>query len=332
LLKRSDSSLGRTAPKCAVCTTRPRTQMDANLGFRDFQRPTAGTEDRSQASVAGEATTFMFRHIPRKYTVRDLLSALEQHVTRSALDFVYIPWDRKSTNNMGFAFVNFVDPTCAHMTTTVMQGSLWPYDSRMREMKIVPAFVQGFAANLLRYYDTVKEPDPVHCPLLFNNGKEVSLHFALQLVKHKPALGRGNVHASNTEGKTSARLSETLSAYNLPPPPACLEYRCPRGGDKVGPEFLSSSSTTQGSLPTLTQERLLAFTGERHGSHRAAQFPDQAQVHVSRSRHSPNDSFFEDVASPWQSSALDTVQTSPEYAAWLQVDILLRKLQQVGAF
>lgn len=318
--------------------------MTTAPGFLDRQAETAGTQDHSQARLVGEATTLMFRHLPRKYTVRNLLSALEQFVDRSALDFVYVPWDRKSTNNMGFAFVNCADAASARKIATVMQGSLCPNDSRMREMKIMPAIVQGFAANLLRYHETIKEPDPAHSPLIFNKGKQVPLNFAIQWVMRPQTCGTwGKVQVSTSGIGSAAGAGKMPLESALPPLPTGLVGARSQGGGAGGSGHLSRASTSCWTMttPSAPPGPLLA-SGDVHRAQRyTTEFPEQTKVHVSgRSLVASSVDFFEDVAPALSSAAssltaecFDTVRMTPEYAAaWLQVVTLLRKLQQLGAF
>jgi len=138
----------------------------------------------------------MFRHLPRKYTKREVVAALEQHVARSAFDLVHVPWDSMSASNMGFAFANFVDAESATRILARMQGSLWPNDPRLRPMKIVLSHVQGFAACLRKCMDASKTSDYIG-PLILSRGNEVPLHLALQQIHD----GRGwdaqdNIQAS----------------------------------------------------------------------------------------------------------------------------------------
>merc|ERR1711879_160353 len=168
----------------------------------------------------GKEATLMFRHLPRKYSARDLLPILAQHVTAAAFDFVYVPWDKNSNFNMGYAFVNFVDCPTARMIEATMNGSIWPNDSRKREVKILPARVQGLAANLRRYIDSVAKLDLSNCPLVFRRGEEILLQAAaqeflqMQLVMPQWSIGQSCcVHSGQQPAPAHGAVS---------PPPACL--------------------------------------------------------------------------------------------------------------
>jgi len=246
---------------------------------------------------------------------------------------------------MGFAFINFVDAPTARMIAAVMEGSVWPKDPRMRQIRIVPALVQGLAANLARYRDTVKEPDLVRFPLIFNGGKAVLLHVALQQLQQTWPCG--------TWGKPSALGSGRVAPSGLiaPPPPPGLEGISAQGMKKGWSDSLSNASTTCGSLPSFALEQPFAIDDGRPSGRRMLEPRGPAEVHSVTcsspftSSSGSCDGLFEDHdfasgnssplsgAEELASSRRDAVQKSPEYAAaCFQVESLLRQLQQAGVF
>jgi len=177
-------------------------------------------QDGSKANVNGQATTFIFYHIPQKYTKHDVLSVLEQRTARRNVDFVYVPWRANASHNVGFALVNFVELPIACKLVAEMQGSVWPTDEKPRRVKIMPALVQGRLANLLNYIDNVGDMELTHCPLIFYEGSEIPLHIAVEQAR------QSGVQES----------SQWLPAY-VPPTPSA-ETRV---------EGISSATTTSGS-------------------------------------------------------------------------------------
>ena len=56
-----------------------------------------------------QRTTLMIRNIPNKYTQDMLLEFLDQE-HKGRYDFIYLPIDFKNKCNVGYAFINFIDP------------------------------------------------------------------------------------------------------------------------------------------------------------------------------------------------------------------------------
>jgi len=125
-------------------------------------------------------TTLMVRNLPRRFTSRDLLVELELYARAGMFDYVYVPWDRKGSNNVGYAFVNFVHAAHAAETQRRMHEQPWRTGSRARLVKVQPAHVQGLAENLERFAEQEGAEDPMHAPLLFVDGEPASLEEVLR--------------------------------------------------------------------------------------------------------------------------------------------------------
>jgi len=99
-------------------------------------------------------TTLMIRNLPNRYTQRELISELEDLGFAGTFDFLYIPLDKGTMSNVGYAFVNFVEPSMAQECIAKFQG--YRFKQHRKEMAgkmaaISVAHIQGLEANLAHY-------------------------------------------------------------------------------------------------------------------------------------------------------------------------------------
>lgn len=67
-------------------------------------------------------TTLMIRNIPNFLTQRQLINMLGGRGLAGCFDFLYIPLDKGTMANVGYAFVNFVTPQWAVKCSEVLQN------------------------------------------------------------------------------------------------------------------------------------------------------------------------------------------------------------------
>jgi len=102
-------------------------------------------------------TTLMLRNIPNRYTQAELISELEHLGFGSgSFDFFYLPVDKGTSSNVGYAFVNFVEESCAEKCLVVFQGHKFQKHRRSsgKTAAVSPAHIQGLEANLKHYENT----------------------------------------------------------------------------------------------------------------------------------------------------------------------------------
>mmetsp|Transcript_162531 Transcript_162531/g.521016 ORF Transcript_162531/g.521016 Transcript_162531/m.521016 type:complete len:330 (-) Transcript_162531:213-1202(-) len=302
----------------------------------------------STSNLLDQVTTVMFRNIPRKYTAMDVVAELETNVTREAFNFVYVPWFKSSTTNMGYAFVNTVDVTTARAVYAMMQGGRWKMGPGSRMMKMVPASMQGLEENLKQFHvNNAQHPNLEHCPLVFRKGIQVELNQALREFGLTP------------EAPFFPSSSCMQPPSDTPPPPRAMLAPAafvPVEGEEsaplmnigfVGfanvPDVLGESPFEHvRPAPGLELERLPLRRGhlalsvvDFSAQPKKVPFPvDPAKPRIMKSARfiSNNSCHSCDSAKTGTSmSWVEEVLESPAYAAaWMQVDDLLQKLKQFG--
>lgn len=135
---------------------------------------------------SGPITTLMIRNLPNRYTQRELITELEGLGFTGAFDFLYIPLDKGTMSNVGYAFVNFVEPSWAEKCMQVFQNYRFKRHRKVsgKIAAVSPAHIQGLEGNLKHYENAavntakLKQRRPVVMANILHN---VSLADALGL-------------------------------------------------------------------------------------------------------------------------------------------------------
>jgi len=103
-----------------------------------------------------ERTTVTLRNLPSQYSRAMLLDLLDMAGFRGRFDFVYLPLDFQTYNPLGFAFVNFLEPSDAFRCFECFQGfCAWGVPSTKQCVVVwAAANQQGLASNIERYRNT----------------------------------------------------------------------------------------------------------------------------------------------------------------------------------
>eukprot|EP00445_Apocalathium_hangoei_P002913 CAMPEP_0203855372 /NCGR_PEP_ID=MMETSP0359-20131031/9605_1 /ASSEMBLY_ACC=CAM_ASM_000338 /TAXON_ID=268821 /ORGANISM="Scrippsiella Hangoei, Strain SHTV-5" /LENGTH=301 /DNA_ID=CAMNT_0050771919 /DNA_START=68 /DNA_END=973 /DNA_ORIENTATION=- len=292
---------------------------------------TAQDANKISAEEWGNKTTLMFRYIPRKFTGGDLVAKLERHVSKEAFDYIYVPWDRNSTNNMGYAFANFVDTQTARMIQAVMNKTVWPSGRCGRHTIIVPAHMQGLAESLQRYREgNAIEPDFAHCPQVFLKGRQIPLQIAIQMfcrpAAEKPHMStpfaappgitlvpQTVLKQAPEDACSNASMHDNVSLAHPWTPQESWEGSC--NGTQVGKGvrrlFSISQCLSHGSSSTSTGSNRSSLADSLHPQHQPAT---------------------KQVANAVVDKTAD-ILSSPGYAkSWIEVNMLLKRLQQKNIF
>lgn len=109
-------------------------------------------------SHEGPPTTMMVRNIPNRYTQKELIREMESLGFAGTYDFVYLPMDKATMGNVGYAFVNFVNHESARRCMEVFDQYMFKKHRSKARAKIATvsvAHIQGLEANLRHYSHSV---------------------------------------------------------------------------------------------------------------------------------------------------------------------------------
>jgi hypothetical protein len=147
-------------------TSRARVQQKTKARVQDapfVSRAPASKVPRSLDLVAEYSnadvpkTTIMIRNIPNRYSQRELLLELEENGFSDTFDFLYIPMDKCTRANLGYAFVNFLEQAWAEKCMGKFQNYRFKRhrDVSNKIAAVSVAHIQGLEANLSHYANSV---------------------------------------------------------------------------------------------------------------------------------------------------------------------------------
>mmetsp|Transcript_46905 Transcript_46905/g.131946 ORF Transcript_46905/g.131946 Transcript_46905/m.131946 type:complete len:264 (-) Transcript_46905:128-919(-) len=139
----SDEGHGESHYHTGLCFQHQNVPKSLNLAA-EFQK----------ATPEEPPTTMMIRNIPNRYSQRELIAELEALGFAGSFDFFYAPIDSGTMGNVGYAFVNFVDPYWAEHCQRTLTGYAFKKHQQKVRRKIATvsvAHLQGLQANIRHY-------------------------------------------------------------------------------------------------------------------------------------------------------------------------------------
>ena len=111
-------------------------------------------------------TTVMIRHIPNKYTYKNLQEEIDP-VCKNKYDFLYLPLDSGNDCNLGYAFINFINPLHIVHFYFTFKSRRWLYFNSLKECDLTYAKFQGteFISNFEKNMN--KTDDKRRIPMVF---------------------------------------------------------------------------------------------------------------------------------------------------------------------
>jgi len=150
-LRASDVRPSRSEP--VVSTLRGKATAEMSHGMVPKHQ---NMKELSTASKAAPVTTMMIRNIPGRYTQNDLMTDLKDLGFAGTYDFLYAPMDKGTTSSVGYAFVNFVDPSWAVKCKESFDNYRFSICGRSSSKlgSVSVAHLQGLEKNLQHYEKT----------------------------------------------------------------------------------------------------------------------------------------------------------------------------------
>ena len=122
-------------------------------------------EEQFEKGESKLVTTLMLRNVPNAYDRETLMEELDSLGFEGSFNFLYLPIDSATKNNVGYAFVNFRDERGSKDCMKKMSGYFFkgqPYNRR-RPAIVSVAHLQGLEANLEHYSRTQVFYAPLPC-------------------------------------------------------------------------------------------------------------------------------------------------------------------------
>ena len=87
-------------------------------------------------------TTLMIKNIPNKYTITSFLEEINENF-KNTYDIFYLPIDYINKCNLGFAFINFVEPFHIILFYELYRGKKWKKFNSEKKCELLYAKYQG---------------------------------------------------------------------------------------------------------------------------------------------------------------------------------------------
>lgn len=210
----------------------------------------------------GEKTTLMLRGIPRSFTEEDLIRHIERVAGGQCFDFIYLPWDTKRNANMGFAFVNCVEPRVAHELLNKIQAQTISFArDTLRPITALFGHVQGLTLNVAHYIgSSVVVEGQEHSPIIFHAGRRITFQDAVcrfvppelaeSQLREAEWAKSGPVASNGPQGKTQAVFAPQSAPSYLTGSGNAQRRWCPSPTTDRGMQLVSAGSSQSSKLTT----------------------------------------------------------------------------------
>ncbi|XP_059640962.1 protein MEI2-like 4 isoform X2 [Cornus florida] len=162
-------------------------------------------------------TTLMIKNIPNKYTSKMILAAIDEQC-RGTYDFIYLPIDFKNKCNVGYAFINLIDPLHIIPFHKAFNGKKWEKFNSEKVASLAYARIQGKTALIAHFQNSSLMNEDKRCrPILFctdgpNAGDQEPFPVGSN-IRQRPNKSRGLVDEENHhQGSSLSSVNEEESS------------------------------------------------------------------------------------------------------------------------
>ncbi|XP_010546097.1 PREDICTED: protein MEI2-like 1 [Tarenaya hassleriana] len=171
-------------------------------------------------------TTLMIKNIPNKYTSKMLLAAIDEYC-KGTYDFLYLPIDFKNKCNVGYAFINLIDPKKIIPFHKAFDGKKWEKFNSEKVAYLAYARIQGKTALVSHFQNSSLMNEDKRCrPILFhtdgpNAGDQEPFPMGTS-IRSRPGKPRmGSIDSSYSNNHSSSSVLE-----NREEPPNGTDSSC----------------------------------------------------------------------------------------------------------
>lgn len=157
-------------------------------------------------------TTIMIKNIPNKYSAKLLLATIDEY-NKGTYDFFYLPIDFKNKCNVGYAFINMINPRQIIPIYQAFNGKKWEKFNSEKVALLTYARIQG-KENLIAHFQnsSLMNEDKGYRPLLFhtcgpNAGDQEPFPMGSS-IRSRPCKQRSGGYRENHWGSLSMSPSE----------------------------------------------------------------------------------------------------------------------------
>lgn len=190
-------------------------------------------------------TTMMLRNIPNKYMQSNLLQEIDSFGFDGTYDFFYLPMDMHNRSNVGYCFINFINPLDATKFEETFSNHRFRQFSSRKTGVVSVAHVQGLALNVRHFENRAitHSSDEQYRPVVLKGKRRVTMKEALsdlptpQHPANSPTTGLAPIskQISEEDGSILSGASTDICSAHSQVSDTHSGSQTPQGGFQVPP-------------------------------------------------------------------------------------------------